>query len=214
MGEKMNREAAPNEVPSVLRGLSQLVLCCVVAALAGCATRSADRAPNSPPNLSQVPDAVPRIEPIRPGGPNKPYQVMGRNYQPFTEDVPFSERGVASWYGTAFHGKRTANGEVYDMYAMTAAHPTMPLPSYARVRNPANGHEVVVRVNDRGPFHPGRVIDLSYAAAQKLDVRGVSTVELQRFTHEDIRRGQPGPGQTLPPPLSDGRVEARSLAED
>ncbi len=210
----MNREAGhslvANEAHGVLRATRGLLLCGVVVALVGCATRSADRAPSSPPDLSKVPDAVPRVEPIRPGGPNKPYQVMGRSYQPFTEDIPFSERGIASWYGTAFHGKRTAMGEVYDMYAMTAAHPTMPLPSYARVRNPANGREVVVRVNDRGPFHPGRVIDLSYAAAQKLDVRGVSPVELQRLTSDDIRRGPPGPMR----PESDGRVEAQNLATE
>jgi rare lipoprotein A len=203
-----------------LRRHGQRVLATALAAawlgLSGCATRSGDGAPAAPPaNVGGVPDAVPRVEPIRQGGPNKPYQVMGRSYQPFTEDVPFSERGIASWYGTAFHGKRTANGEVYDMYAMTAAHPTMPLPSYARVRNPANGREVVVRVNDRGPFHPGRVIDLSYAAAMKLDVRGVSKVELQRITGDEIRRGvatvparaEPAPSTPPPfPPPTDGAL--------
>lgn len=179
--------------------------------LSGCATQSGrDAAPTSPPaNLAQTPDAVPRVEPIRPGGPNKPYQVMGRSYQPFTEDLPFSERGIASWYGSAFHGKRTANGEVYDMYAMTAAHPTIPLPSYARVRNPANGREVVVRINDRGPFHPGRIIDLSYAAATKLDIRGVSTVELRRLTADEIRHGA---SPTPTPPDSPARSSPSEAA--
>ncbi|MEO6033560.1 MAG: septal ring lytic transglycosylase RlpA family protein [Burkholderiaceae bacterium] len=145
---------------------------------------------NPPADLERVPDAEPRIEPIRLGGPNKPYQVLGRSYVPITQDVPFTERGLASWYGRKFQGRRTANGEVYDMYAMTAAHPTLPLPSYARVRNPANGREVVVRVNDRGPFHPGRIIDLSYTAALKLGVlRGVAPVELSRITFDDIRTG-------------------------
>ncbi len=169
--------------------------------LGGCASRR-DGGPASPPaNLATTPDAVPRVEPIRPGGPNKPYQVMGRSYQPFTEDLPFSERGIASWYGSAFHGKPTANGEIFDMYGMTAAHPTIPLPSYARVRNPANGREVVVRINDRGPFHPGRIIDLSYAAAVKLDVRGVSTVELRRLTADEIRRGNwDNPARAEPAP--------------
>ncbi len=145
---------------------------------------------NPPKDLAQVPDAEPRVETLRTGGPNRPYEVLGRRYVPFTQDRPFTERGLASWYGRKFHGKRTASGEVYDMYAMTAAHPTMPLPSYARVRNPANGREVVVRVNDRGPFHPGRIIDLSYTAALKLDLlRGVALVEVDRLTSDAIRAG-------------------------
>ena len=143
-----------------------------------------------PPGLALVPDAEPRIEPIRLGGPNKPYEVLGRGYVPITVDRPLSERGLASWYGRKFHGRRTASGEVYDMYAMTAAHPTLPLPSYVRVRNPGNGREVVLRVNDRGPFHPGRIIDLSYTAALKLDLlRGVAPVEIERITFDDIRSG-------------------------
>ena len=109
---------------------------------------------------------------------------------PITQDRPYVERGLASWYGRKFHGRRTASGEPYDMYAMTAAHPTLPIPSYARVRNPANGREVVVRVNDRGPFHPGRIIDLSYTAALKLDLlRGVAPVEVRAHHLEEIRAG-------------------------
>lgn len=141
----------------------------------------------------QVPDAEPRIEPIRLGGPNKPYEVAGQTYVPAAADVQLVERGLASWYGRLFHGRRTASGEVYNMNAMTAAHRTMPIPSYARVRNPANGREVIVRVNDRGPFAAGRVIDLSYAAAVKLGVQnGVAPVEIERITHEQIRAGLPG----------------------
>lgn len=143
-----------------------------------------------PPNLHLVPDAEPRLEPLRRGGPNKPYEVLGQRYEPMTADQPLVERGLASWYGRKFHGRSTASGETYNMYAMTAAHPTMPIPSYARVRNPANGREVLVRVNDRGPFHPGRIIDLSYTAALKLDtLRGVTPVEVERLTFEDIRTG-------------------------
>jgi len=143
-----------------------------------------------PPNLLQVPDAEPRVEPLRVGGPNKPYEVLGRSYVPMTADAPLFERGLASWYGAKFHGKPTSTGEVYDMYAMSAAHKTMPLPSYARVRNPANGREVVVRVNDRGPFHADRVIDLSYTAAARLGLLGgVAPVEVERLTHEAIRTG-------------------------
>jgi rare lipoprotein A len=151
---------------------------------------------NPPPDLHLVPDAEPRIEPVRPGGPNKSYAVAGQAYQPLAGDPPLVERGLASWYGRKFHGRPTASGEAYNMYAMTAAHKTMPLPSYARVRNPANGREVVVRVNDRGPFHPGRVVDLSYTAALKLGLLGgVATVEVERITQDAIRSGswrQPG----------------------
>jgi rare lipoprotein A len=143
-----------------------------------------------PPNLHLVPDAEPRVEPLRLGGPNKPYEVLGQRYEPITGDQPLVERGLASWYGRKFHGRSTSSGEVYNMYAMTAAHPRMPIPSYARVRNPANGREVIVRINDRGPFHSGRIIDLSYTAALKLDIlRGVTPVEVERLTFEDIRTG-------------------------
>ncbi|MDP4302652.1 septal ring lytic transglycosylase RlpA family protein [Leptothrix discophora] len=145
---------------------------------------------NPPPNLHLVPDAEPRIEPLRQGGPNKPYEIDGVTYTPMTADEPAIERGLASWYGRKFHGRRTASGEVYNMYAMTAAHPTFAIPSYARVRNPANGREVVVRINDRGPFKGGRVIDLSYTAALKLGLLGgVAPVEVERLTHEAIRTG-------------------------
>lgn len=145
---------------------------------------------NPPPDLHLVPDAEPRLETPRQGGPNKPYEVMGEFYVPSIGDQDMVERGAASWYGRRFHGRSTASGETYNMYAMTAAHKTMPIPSYARVRNPANGKEVVVRVNDRGPFHKGRIIDLSYTAALKLGVLGgVATVEVERITYEAIRTG-------------------------
>ena len=165
--------------------------------LAGCASgprggAGRDGADANPPaGLGQVPDAEPRVEPIRgSGGTSKPYTVLGRSYVPITDDRPFREAGLASWYGRKFHAQSTASGEPYDMYAMTAAHKTLPLPSYVRVRNPANGREAIVRVNDRGPFHDDRVIDLSYTAALKLDLlRGVAPVEIERLTNEDIRTG-------------------------
>ncbi|MFT3663916.1 septal ring lytic transglycosylase RlpA family protein [Piscinibacter sp.] len=158
---------------------------------------------NPPAGLANVPDAEPRIEPIRSGGPNKPYEVLGQSYVPITQDRAFKERGLASWYGRKFHGRRTANGEVYDMYAMTAAHPTLPLPSYARIRNPANGREVIVRVNDRGPFHKGRIVDLSYTAALRLDLlRGVAPVELERITFAEIRSGAWRRGAAQPAPVA------------
>ena len=145
---------------------------------------------NPPPGLLQVADAEPRLELVRPGGANKPYETLGQAYLPLTGDPPLLERGLATWYGRKFHGRTTANGETYNMYAMTAAHKTLPLPSYARVRNPSNGREVVVRVNDRGPFHSDRVIDLSYTAALKLGVLGgAAPVEIERITYEAIRAG-------------------------
>jgi rare lipoprotein A len=164
--------------------------------LAGCASgpatwRGRDGPESNPPaDLQRVPDARPQVEVLRPGGPNKPYEVLGRSYTPIQDDRTFSERGLASWYGRKFHGRSTANGETYNMYAMTAAHPTLPIPSYVRVRNPANQREVIVRINDRGPFYAGRIIDLSYTAALKLDLlRAVAPVEIERLTHEQIRSG-------------------------
>ncbi len=159
--------------------------------LTGCATRppSRDGPPAQvPPGLERTPNATPRIEPLRVGGPNKPYEVFGVRYTPVATDMPMADAGLASWYGRKFHGLPTSNGEVFDMFAMTAAHKTLPIPSYARVRNPANGREIVVRINDRGPFVAGRVIDLSYTAALKLDLlRGVAPVEVRRITHAEIR---------------------------
>ena len=195
-------EPTANAPPSRAAGLVEAPRRAAFAALgggllallgSGCATRrpDTDGLPASiPPNLERTPDAVPRVEPIRAGGPNKPYEVDGRLYVPFTADRPLREVGGASWYGRRYHGRPTSLGEPYDMFAMTAAHPTMPLPSYARVRNPANGRQVIVRINDRGPFVPGRVIDLSYTAALRLDVhRSVARVEVERLTFEQIRRG-------------------------
>ena len=164
-----------------------------VLVLVGCAgTKNKDSGRAVPlQELMQVPDAQPKVETLRSGGPNKPYAVLGRSYTPITTDDALRESGLASWYGGKFHGMPTASGEVYDMYAMTAAHPTMPIPSYARVRNPANGREVIVRVNDRGPFVRGRIIDLSLAAAVRLGVsHAVSPVEVERLTHDDIRSGR------------------------
>lgn len=122
---------------------------------------------NPPPNLDAIPDAVPRDEPMHRFA-NRTYVVLGNTYKPQTERRAYREEGLASWYGRRFHGKKTSSGEPYDMYAMTAAHPTLPIPSYARVTSLVNGRSVVVRINDRGPFHRNRLIDLSYTAAHKL----------------------------------------------
>ena len=122
---------------------------------------------------------------------NRSYKVMGQSFTPMTGDKPFTQTGTASWYGKQFHGKKTAIGEIYDMYAMTAAHPTMELPSYAKVTNLANGRSVIVRVNDRGPFIGGRAIDMSYAAAVKLGYqkKGTTRVKIERITRKQIAAG-------------------------
>ncbi|HZN85493.1 MAG TPA: septal ring lytic transglycosylase RlpA family protein [Burkholderiales bacterium] len=126
-----------------------------------------DDGPGDSAKLASIPDAVPRHEPLHRYA-NRPYEALGKRYVPLTRVGPFEQRGAASWYGKRFHGKPTSSGEAYDMYKMSAAHPILPIPSYARVTNLANGSKVVVRINDRGPFHDGRVIDLSYAAAHRL----------------------------------------------
>lgn len=133
---------------------------------------------NPPPNLSAVPDADVRNDPLLPRS-NKPYVVFGKTYTPITDDQPYTQVGIGSWYGKKFHGQRTSSGEIYDMYKMTAAHPTLPIPSYARLTNMDNGTQVIVRINDRGPFHSNRAIDVSYTAALKLGLLGKGSHELK-----------------------------------
>ncbi len=146
---------------------------------------------NPPADLHSIPDAIPRDEPLRPAN-MRPYVALGKSYTPKTRQESYRERGIASWYGRRYHGQKTASGEVYDMYGMTAAHTTLPLPSYVRVTNIANGKSIVVRVNDRGPFLSDRLIDLSYTAAYKLDVLdgGSAWVEVENIlpgTTPDMR---------------------------
>jgi rare lipoprotein A len=140
----------------------------------------------NPPDINSIPDAVPRAENLATRA-NRPYVVFGQSYLPMVALSPFKQRGMASWYGRKFHGQKTSNGEVYDMYGMTAAHPTLPLPSYVRVTLVRTGKSVVVRVNDRGPFLQQRVIDLSYTAAAKLGYinAGSAEVELELITRFD-----------------------------
>jgi rare lipoprotein A len=149
-----------------------------------------DGPPESVPgDIASIPDAVPRDEPYHRFA-NRPYTVFGRTYAPVVNDDPAIERGLASWYGRKFHGQRTSSGETYDMFAMTAAHKTLPIPSYAKVTNLRSGRSVVVRVNDRGPFHDGRVIDLSYAAAARIGIAGPGSgmVEVERVFARDAAR--------------------------
>ncbi len=171
--------------------------------------------------LEKLPDAVPRPEPLHPRA-NRPYVVFGREYQPMTQLEPLRERGMASWYGRRYHDRLTSIGERYDMYSMTAAHPRLPLPSYARVTNLSNGKAVIVRVNDRGPFLQGRVIDLSYAAAAKIGIAraGSGEVELELITEFEPRppdravAPQPAPpaGARANPATEAPPVNARSVA--
>jgi len=150
-----------------------------------------------PPDLLATPDAVPRDEPLSPNA-NRPYVALGRTYVPDTSGKAFHQRGIASWYGRQFQGNRTASGEPYNMFAMTGAHPTLPIPSYARVTNLRDGRSVIVRINDRGPFVHDRVIDLSYAAATRLGLAGPGSgeVEVDRILPSQIARAAP---TTVPP---------------
>lgn len=143
-----------------------------------------------PEGLESTVDPIPVVEPYSRTG-NKPYKVFGKTYTPINDSTtPFKQKGHASWYGKKFHGKRTSSGEPYDMYKVTAAHPTLPIPSYARVTNLSNGKQIIVRINDRGPFHSNRIMDLSYTAALKLGYlsKGSSEVELERLLPEDIAK--------------------------
>ena len=151
---------------------------------------------NPPSNLDAVPDAVPKLEPFA-SGPNKPYAALGKNYTPDKTGGAYRAQGLASWYGKKFHGNPTSTGERYDMYAMTAAHTTLPIPSYVRVTRVATGKTVVVRVNDRGPFHDNRIIDLSYVAAHKLGVLkpGSAEVIVERIMPDEIRNWNPAATQ-------------------
>jgi rare lipoprotein A len=133
---------------------------------------------NPPANLDAIPDADPKVEPLHKFA-NRPYTVLGQTYTPDTRLKPYKETGVASWYGRRYHGQKTSIGEVYDMYGMTAAHPTLPVPSYVRITNLKNSKSVVVRVNDRGPFHSDRLIDLSYTAAYKLGVLAGGSTQVE-----------------------------------
>jgi rare lipoprotein A len=165
-----------------------------------------------PANLDSIPDAVPRLEPLHRAA-NRPYAVLGREYMPATMLKPYHERGIASWYGRKFHGQKTSIGEPYDMYAMTAAHPTLPLPSYARVTSVASGRSVVVRVNDRGPFLHDRIIDLSYAAAHRIGIaqNGSGEVDVQAILPSAIAQSAQASQPPLPP-VADAAPIDRPLA--
>ncbi|MDH3514274.1 MAG: septal ring lytic transglycosylase RlpA family protein [Gammaproteobacteria bacterium] len=198
-----------------------IVLIPVLSLLAACGTLTRpggyyedDGPESSPPaDIANIPDAVPRNEPRAATG-NNPYMVFGKSYTPVSETRGYRERGIASWYGKKFHGRRTSSGEPYDMYAMTAAHKTLPLPSYVRVRNLHNDHAVVVRVNDRGPFLHNRLIDLSYAAAARLGILGTGTgiVEIEAV-HPDEPATQVAQVKTFPLQIIAPAAAAEPVAE-
>jgi rare lipoprotein A len=180
---------------------------------------------NPPPGLADLPDAVVRNEPYARFA-NRPYAVFGTTYTPLLGEEPYQQTGIASWYGVKFHGQRTSSGEPYDMYKMTAAHPTLPIPSYARITNLDSGKSVVVRINDRGPFHSDRLIDVSYTAALKLGLlgKGSHQVQVERLFADDgtriasARRAAASVAQALPPPpeiaalMLEDRVDIDSAA--
>jgi len=152
--------------------------------LSGCQSgdsfaRLKDSGPSHDVDVSQLENAVPRVDPITIAGNKNPYTVNGVTYQLMPAAKGYSEEGMASWYGNKFHGRKTSNGETYSMYGMTAAHKTLPIPAYVRVTNLANGRQIIVRVNDRGPFHGGRIIDLSYAGAKKLGYANSGTARVR-----------------------------------
>jgi len=168
------------------------VLLFIGACLTACSTLESklesDHAPLDPQDASNTPDAVPRNEPLSRYGNMESYKVYGRTYHTLPSSKGYREQGTASWYGTKFHGKRTSSGEPYDLYAMTAAHKTLPLPTYVEVTNLNNGRAVIVKVNDRGPFHDDRLIDLSYAAATRLDIlpTGTGQVEIRAIDPDEM----------------------------
>ena len=168
-----------------------------------------------PADIDRIPDAVARAEPLHRFA-NRPYNVFGVEYRPMTSLSPLRQRGIASWYGRKFHGQKTAIGETYDMFAMTAAHPTAPLPSFARVTHAKSGRSVVVRINDRGPFHAGRIVDLSYAAASRLGIAqggsGEVEFELLRPPFPSAAPSEPLGAFTPPPPAQVASTDAPAIA--
>lgn len=189
-----------------------LLFSCILFALNGCSSLSGPRVSSSKPasvtgaqgggyyqndgpadsipsNIDNIPDATPRLETLHKYA-NNPYTVLGKRYEPQKSILPFVQHGNASWYGRQFHGRKTSSGEIYDMFAMTAAHPTLPIPSYVKVTNKSNNQQVIVRINDRGPFHAGRVIDLSYSAAHRLGYikQGSTPVVVEQIVFDSVGR--------------------------
>ncbi len=194
--------------------LARALMLALMAALPGCITHPVAPAPSGPataptaPPVDAIGDAIPRAEPLSKRGNPAFYDVLGKRYHVMSSAAGYVERGVASWYGPGFHKESTSNGEPYDMYGMTAAHKTLPLPCYVRVTNLGNGKSIVVRVNDRGPFKEGRIIDLSHTAAAKLDMlrAGTALVEVRVIT--------PGDNAATPVLLQQSYVQAGAFTDN
>jgi len=168
-----------------------------------------DSTPSRIPHISELKDAIARAEPHSRGG-NKNYQVRGINYKVLTSAKGFEQTGTASWYGKKFHGHLTSNGEIYDMYAMSAAHKNLPLPTYLKVTNLANNKSVIVRVNDRGPFHQSRIIDLSYSAAYKLDMLKTGTAKVKVTSITEFG----GKGKKISSKVANKKIDAHTIEQD
>ncbi|WP_070968606.1 septal ring lytic transglycosylase RlpA family protein [Vibrio sonorensis] len=206
--------------------LSRLALLAVLGSiLFGCSSSDSSRysltddvAPDTPISVDHIEDAIPQYEPYSRGG-NSNYTLRGNSYTIIKNAKGFKESGIASWYGKKFHGHLTSNGEIYDMYSMTAAHKTLPIPSYVKVTNLDNNKHTIVRVNDRGPFHQGRIIDLSYAAAIKLDVvkTGTANVAIEVITVDkptEAHKQQALPNYIIQVASSKFEDRVRTLAQD
>lgn len=198
-------------LPRISHGLRWLSVPCFLLTVAGCTTQTPfneqrDSGPPRPLDVSHIPEPIPREELRTIAGNKSPYTVLGRTYEVMSVPEGYREHGVASWYGRKFHGRRTSNGEVYDMYGMTAAHKTLPIPSYVRVTNTDNRRSIIVRVNDRGPFHGGRVIDLSYTAAKKLGFENQGTANVL-VEYIDARTYTAGQSQAAHDPAASNGTE-------
>lgn len=177
-----------------------IILICCLHLFACSVIVERDSAPTKPVDVTNVPDAVPKEEPRSRYGNPESYVVFGKRYYVLESSKGFVEKGIASWYGTKFHGKRTSSGETYDMYAMTAAHKVLPLPTYVEVINLENSKKAIVKVNDRGPFHENRIIDLSYAAAMKLGIvaKGTGLVEVRAIDPSNYKHSEVVPVKNIP----------------
>ncbi|NOY62094.1 MAG: septal ring lytic transglycosylase RlpA family protein [Gammaproteobacteria bacterium] len=191
-----------------------LALLCAVLISSGCGTLNPTDGPPSRPLKGSVADAVPKLEKLSKYGNPHSYAVNGKRYYTLKSSAGYAEKGVASWYGTKFHGRRTSSGEAYDMNAMTAAHRSLPLPTYVEVRNLRNDRKVIVKVNDRGPFHENRLIDLSYMAAVKLGIvaTGTGLVEVRAIDPRAWRDGRAAAASDALNSRGDNRVGQSAAA--
>ncbi len=195
-------------------------LACLLTACSSAPYVQRDAGPTSTIDLAAIPEVIPKEEPITSAGNKSPYTVLGKTYHVLPHSDGYIEKGFASWYGTKFHGRLTSNGEVYNMYELTAAHKSLPIPTYVRVRNLENNHEIIVRVNDRGPFHDERIIDLSWAAAAKLGFADVGIAPVQvtaidpnRYQVELAKQSRPHEEEPVPAPRPLSDLDANSYLQ-